>query len=334
MGVENTHVKSLADDLLNYLRKELRNQAMKYSSPPTSLTSGFTTHMYKFQLNEVPDEVSKPLVLRLYPKTFPPGQANLEGLAQNALSDAGYPAPRVFFICSDTTILGGEFIIMKFMPGEMMMNSYPIEIVPEKLAEAHVALHKIDSQPIVEALTEKGFFSLKEKGLFFENLQSVIDLTEIQITTNHLEWLKPSLKWIKDNRPTENVRLAVTHGDFQPFNILVNQGKISAVLDWGGFRVLESEIDVANTKIKFTCLGPFLVPNIDWVQFYNRYYECYSNESPLDQAKVEYYAALWCIRWILQYLVLGWKVLGIPGVQDCLVHRFQEITGIKLKRPS
>jgi aminoglycoside phosphotransferase (APT) family kinase protein len=332
--MEELNVKNLADCLINYLRKELCNQSVQYGSPPTPLTGGFTTSLFKFQLKDVSEELSKPLVLRLYPKTYPAGQANLEGLAQNALSDVGYPAPNVYFICSDTTILGGEFIIMKFIPGEMMMNAYSITVAPEMLAKAHVALHKIDPQIIVEALTENGLFSLKEKGFFPENLMSVINSLETQTTTNNLDWLKSSIRWIKENRPTENIRLVINHGDFHSFNILVDQENISAVLDWSGFKVQEPEYDISNTKIKLTCIGPSVFPNIDWMQFINRYYECYCNELPLDQIKVEYYDALVCIGLILSFEVHGFEVFSRPGVQERLVHSFQENTGIKLKRTS
>jgi len=332
--MEELNEKRVTDGLITYLRKELRDQSMQYRSPPTSLTGGFATHLFKFQLKDMSEEFSKPLVLRLYPKSYPAGQANLEGLIHNALSKAGYPAPPVYFICSDTTILGGEFLIMKFMSSEGMMDAFPIDIVPARLAKAHVVLHKIDPKPVVEYLTEKGFFSLKEKGYFLENLMSYIESTETQITANNLEWLKPGVQWIKENRPTENIRLVINHGDFHPNNILVDQGKISAVLDWSGFKVWEPEYDVAHTIIVWTCVGPSVFPNIDWNQFVNRYYECYLSEYPLNQARVEYYKAWRCIFFIFAFEGMGVEVFGRSGVQERLVQRFQEITGIELKRIS
>lgn len=332
--MEEVDVKRLANDLLTYLRTELRNPSVHYQSPPTPLTGGHVTNLYKFQLKDAAKELSKPLVLRLYPTTFPIGQAYLEGIAQNAISHAGYPAPPVYVICTNPRILGGEFIIMACMPGNMMWYAYSMTMVPEMLAKAHVALHHIDPQPIIEELTEQGFFSRHEKGLYSEDVSSYIDLIETQITTHRVEWLKPSLQWIKEKRPPTLGKRAVCHMDFHPANILIKQGTISAVLDWTGFRIWEPETDVANTIITFTCVAPSMDRTIDWNHFINRYYECYLNGNPLDQARVAYYEALRCIRFILAFEVEGFEVFGRLGVQARLVQRFHELTGIKLKRPN
>jgi len=331
--MEELNVKRLADGLLMYLRNELRNQSIQYSSPPTPLTGGYVTNLYKFQLKDVSEELSKPLVLRLYPKSHPAGQAFVEGNAQNVLFNASYPAPRVFFICSDTTVLGEEFIIMEFMPGEMMMHAYSIEIIPKMLAKIHVDLHRIDPKPIVEALTEKGFFSRTEKGSFSKDLTSFIGFLETKIRTMNLTWLKPGLQWVKENRPTENIKHVINHGDFHPFNILVDHGEISAVLDWSGFCIGEPELDVANTKSKLTCIAPSAFPDIDWMQFINRYYECYLNEWSLDQGKVEYYEAAYCLRLlVLTEMGFGERIPSLQKVEERIINRFKKITGINLKR--
>lgn len=220
---------------------------------------------------------------------FPEGT---NGVVQNHVAAAGYPAPRVFFICLDSTILGGEFIIMAFIPGDMMMNAVPTERVPEKLVEAHVALHTIDPRPLAKALTEQGVFSSHEQGVFFEDLPSLIDFMETQITAHNLEWLKPGIQWLQDTRPTTGEKLVLCHGDFHPWNILVDHGAISAVLDWGGFRVWDPESDISGTKMKLTCVAPSVFPDIDWLQLARRYYECYSSEFPIDQSRVEYFEAV------------------------------------------
>jgi aminoglycoside phosphotransferase (APT) family kinase protein len=114
---------SLTERLLAYLRNELLDPLVDYRSPLTPLKGGYTTALYRFQLQNVSEELSKPLVLRLYPPLVHAGRADFEGVVQNALATTGYPVPRVFFISMDRTILGGEFIIMAFMLGEMKLAS-------------------------------------------------------------------------------------------------------------------------------------------------------------------------------------------------------------------
>jgi hypothetical protein len=106
----------IATPLLQYLRDEHDTQSLQYRSPPTPLTGGYESHLYVFQLDHVSEELSKPLVLRLF------HQAYLEGTAHNILVEAGYPVPPVSAICSDPSILGDEFIIMAFMPGKLLLD--------------------------------------------------------------------------------------------------------------------------------------------------------------------------------------------------------------------
>jgi hypothetical protein len=105
-------------------------------------------------------------------------------------------------------------------------------------------------------------------------------------------------------------------------------GKISAVLDWSGFKLWEPESDVANTLNRF-CLMPVIFPQIDWGPVGVQYFDLYLQECPLNPVKVEYYEAVWCIRGFLFY-DLGFEVFGRPEIQERLIKRFREVTDIKL----
>jgi len=316
----------IATPLLQYLRDEHDNQSLQYRSPPMPLTGGYGTHLYVFQLEHVSEELSKPLVLRLFHQAYPHGQAYLEGTAHNILVEAGYPAPPVSAICSDPSILGDEFIIMAFMPGKLLMDC-SLERVSGLLAQAHSWLHNIDTEPIMKKLTEQGFFARADKGLYWNDLTSLLDSSDQQITLHNLEWLKPGFQWLKTHRPKHGKR-AIYHGDFHPLNILVEQGEISAVLDWSSFKLWEPESDVANTLNRF-CLMPAIFPQIDWDPVGVQYFDRYLQERSLDPVKVEYYEAVWCIRGFLLY-DMGFEVWGRPEIQERLVKRFREVTNIKL----
>ncbi len=99
-------------------------------------------------------------------------------------------------------------------------------------------------------------------------------------------------------------------------------------MDWSGFKLWESESDVANTLNRF-CLAPAFSPQTDWEYIGIHYLNRYLQERPLDLVKVEYYEAVWCIRGFLLY-DMGFEVWGRPGIQERLVKRFREVTNIKL----
>ncbi|MCW4040690.1 MAG: hypothetical protein NWE83_08060 [Candidatus Bathyarchaeota archaeon] len=81
-----------------------------------------------------------------------------------------------------------------------------------------------------------------------------------------------------------------------------------------------------------SCVFAVVVPNIDWMQFVNRYYESYLKQCPLNQTRIEYYQAYRCIRLILVMEVYDINVAGKrTQIEKRLIHRFHEITGIELE---
>lgn len=85
------------------------------------MTGGFDIRIFRFQLNEIPSKLSCPLILRLF-KNSSQHRAIFKRAAQSAVVDAGYPAPRVFFTCTDDSVLGGSFMIIKLIPEQTMVN--------------------------------------------------------------------------------------------------------------------------------------------------------------------------------------------------------------------
>lgn len=307
------------EKLLKYFYKELGDTSINYKTPPTPVTGGEVTSMYKFHLSHVPDHLNIPLVIRIFPTFFRKNQANKERLVQNALKEAGYPVPRVFFIGDETSIFDLQFIIMEFMPGKPLWNM-DLNDMPEILAKLHVELHKIDPSPI---MNELGFPS---NDL---NFCPSLDYVEVLINRLNQERLKPGLQWLKENRPkTES--LVICHGDFHPLNILYDQDSVSAVVDWATFRFDDPAYDVATTRMVLSVLGPVFYPMIDWDEFLTRYFEQYQKENSLDPEKVDFFDAVRLLR-ALNELDRGFKVWRIPAIEKTFIETFREKTDVKIK---
>ena len=112
-------------------------------------------------------------------------------------------------------------------------------------------------------------------------------------------------------------------------NIMVNQGRTAAVLDWSGFYFCEPEYDIASIKIKFLYIAPFLT-HMDYTEFYPKFITRYQRKIPIDTERMKYYEAVWCIRFLMWTEII--ERLNAPGVQESLIQRFHEITGIMLKQ--
>lgn len=144
----------------------------------------------------------------------------------------------------------------------------------------------------------------------------------------NIGWLKPAVRWIHQNKPTRGRRV-LCHGDFHPLNDLVNDGRVSGVLDWPACRILEPEWVVAGTSVVCSHLLPFIIPGIDWLGLVNGYLESYKDRAKLDSGRLEYYEAVQCINY-LEALASGLAEIDFPGAKDGLVEKFNEISGIKL----
>ena len=145
----------IANNLLAYLREQLNDAGVDYRIAPASLCGGYETRMFRFQLDQAPDELSAPLVLRVFPARQPPERAIWESAVQNSLADQGYPVPRVYFAGTNAGFFGGPFVIMQFLPGETLLAAEPAR-APEMLGAAHAALHKLSPEPLIDTLRERG----------------------------------------------------------------------------------------------------------------------------------------------------------------------------------
>jgi aminoglycoside phosphotransferase (APT) family kinase protein len=325
---DSQRLADIKENLLAYLRSELDNQQLTYVSLPTPVTGGFDTRIFRFQLKGVPSKLSCPLILRLFGKSSQ-HRALFESAVQNAVADSGYPAPRAFFTCTDESVLGGSFMIMELMLGQPMFNM-PIENVPDMLAKAHLHLHSIDVESVCKSLDVAGI--RQDRYSIEDRLSWLVD----RIESPGFEWLQPGLRWIVANRPENPDRLVVCHGDFHGNNILIQEGEVSGVLDWSGFLVGDPAYDIGIIKVLGTVVAPSLfseVPEAYWVQFFNRYYDSYQRECPLDPVRVEYYEVFRCLRALLEGAE-GHAAFCHPEIMRRLSDHFEKITSVRLTLPA
>ena len=60
-----------------------------------------------------------------------------------------------------------------------------------------------------------------------------------------LWWLQPGLEWVQRHQGKDVQRRVLCHADMNLGNIMVDQGRTAAVLDWSGFCFCEAEYDLA-----------------------------------------------------------------------------------------
>ena len=318
----------ISDKLIAYIRDKLNNPEIEYLSPLAQLQGGYETSTYRFKLKCVGDEYSQFLVLRLYPQFYGTQNAIWESTVQNVLAGEGYPAAKVHFVCTDMSILGGAFFVMDYIPGQPLMFTPP-ETVPELLGKTHAALHKIDPKPLIKTLQKQ---DIDEYGY---SLNSGFDW--LNNRASKLPWIREGVSWLIENRPPEPERLAVCHGDFHALNILVNDGVVTGVLDWG-FRIADPVFDVANTIVLTTIPAKYLstsmegFSSVDWDLAAELYLSEYQTHKELDRTNLDYYRVRRCLMALVQGFE-GQKVWQHPMIVRDLVSYIQIITGIQITVP-
>jgi aminoglycoside phosphotransferase (APT) family kinase protein len=314
-------IKQISEGLIAYLRAETGNPTMDYEEPPTQMQGGYETSTFRFKLRGASQALSSPLVLRLYPSRFGPDNALWESTIQNVLADQGYPVARVYWTCTDMSILGGAFFVMALLPGDLMTTA-PFETIPGMMGTAHARLHNTDPEPVIRALQEQGFDQRRYR------LSGRMDW--LQVHASRHPWLKEGVDWLIENCPPEPTGLAVCHGDFHPLNILVQDGQVTGVLDWPGFIVADPVLDIANTVTLTQISAKHILGLQEVGPAVELYLDAYRAQRPLDLGNLDYYRARRCIHALWEGAG-GQSVWQHPGIVQDLVATTQAVTGLRIE---
>jgi aminoglycoside phosphotransferase (APT) family kinase protein len=323
-------IETLSAKLISYLRAKLGNSALDLASPLARLQGGFETASYRFELDGASGGLSRPLVLRLYPQFYGTGNAIWESTVQNVLAGEGYPVAQVRDVCTDMSILGGAFFIMDHLPGRPLAFA-PSDSVPGLLGKVHAELHSIDPDLLVKALDEKG---VDDYGY---RLESRFDWLDDR--AKKLPWLRQAVDWLLEHRPPEPERLSVCHGDFHPFNIMYDEGKVTGVLDWPGFAVTDPVYDIGNTMVLITITSKHVAASmgdfsfVDWDLMADLYLTAYRAHRSLDDTNLAYYQVRRCAMALVQG-VEGQKVWQHPLIVRDLLAYIHDITGVQVTMPA
>lgn len=269
---------------------------------------------------------------------------------QNALAGLGYPAPRVLYVWTGEDTVGGAFMIMERMPGRALNDavlspSTTIFRVSNLMADAHLALHRLDPEPVRAAVVDEGLPI---------DLLSVSDWLEHFARIAHesgMHGLDEGIDWLRANQPPQTGPPVVCHGDFHPLNLMLNNGKITGVIDWPWTRIAPAEYDVgaAMAIIKHgpVSLPEALAPLVDALRarLVRGYLRMYASQRPLDDMALVYYEALRTLAFLFeggrQRLVDAGEI-EYPGKPSAfrgrrqingIGRRFKEITGIRVTLP-
>jgi aminoglycoside phosphotransferase (APT) family kinase protein len=217
---------------------------LRYARRPTPLSGGYWATLYAFCLVGAPPGFEGELVLRLMPDG---ARASREVVVQHAVAQAGFPAPRIRLTGDRNGGLGAAFSIMDRAPGGSLASGLSgrervrvFRRVPALLGETMAALHRLDASPVLDALASAGLPRMAQ------GVGGLLDEIGERIARLRVRGFDSALAWLHARR-VEPERLVVCHGDLHPLNLVLHEGRVSALVDWTNARIAEPAFDVAYT---------------------------------------------------------------------------------------
>lgn len=164
-----------------------------------------------------------------------------EAAALSAVAGTDVPAPAVCHHCTDTSVLGEEFLVLEHLEGEVLEGELPArfdapgtrEAIVRGIVDALAALHAADPPAaFADDPATPGEYLEAQLGTFRRQLEWA---EEVTADARRVEGLAGLLDRLDDRRPDSAGDAAFVHGDFKPDNVLVAPGDspaIAGVLDW------------------------------------------------------------------------------------------------------
>ena len=237
-----------------------------------------------------------------------PVRALRERATQNAVAGLGYPVPRVLTASADRGPLGAGFLVMERAAGRPLLATRRPG-VGRTLAETHARLHALNPEALLRALDDEGRaagWGFDRDAVSFESHLAALDR---RIQQAGLTGLADGMRWLRTRQPAERSARVICHGDFHPQNLLVADGRTTAVLDWPNVVVAAPEYDVAATRVILTQTPVALFPVPVALRplaaagrrlLAARYLAVYRKLRPLDRTRLPYCEAAACMRGLVR----------------------------------
>lgn len=210
------------------------------------------------------DGVDQEIVLRQIPKGRKSRSLSPEFDVVSFVHQNGLPAPRPLWIEPTDNLLGGAFFATSKAPGANIGDVWGQKGASRELcleiADLYARLHQIPVDDVNAPVSPRS--TPDELRAMIAWQKDVLDKRGIAVDPV----LAALLSWLEANIPVESPRKSLIHGDAAFSNLLIEDGHISAVLDWEAAHVG----DVAD---ELAYLRPSVEPVMPWAEFVERYVE-------------------------------------------------------------
>lgn len=304
------------------------------------LEGGWSRHSYILSVED-PDQADARSGRDFVVRVRPPGPLLDTDLGQEfriyaLLADEPVPTPRVHGMeSSETTAFGGPFFVMDRVPGSAPNvwrrgDRTALEAdwedgrgIAEQLVANLAAIHSVHAGRLDGAMEQRGFRASVEH---WRGIQEEMRLVRDPI-------VEEAYAWVLDREPA-TVEPCLVHSDYRIGNCLIDDGRISGVLDWELSHVGDPRFDLGYLALeyhagKFAKSGSRLLNAVaerEW--FFDRYVALSGRDA--DREAVRTFGALGALM-LIAILTTGvrmysdgatsdirmaWNRFAIPGLRQ------------------
>lgn len=293
-------------EIIDYLGSQLPSAQNLVLEDVKQIAVGWSHETWLFDLCYREDGAEKKLGLCL---RRDPGNALLRHLSDlgeqfrvlKCLETTDLPTPKAYWYESDPAILGAPFLIMEKVAGECP-NPWGREgrayyaaaaergILPASFTASLAKLHSLDWRA-----AGLGFLGEPSPGEGFAR-REIAKWRELIATTSHPPEpiLTDLIAWLESNIPATD-RVTLVHGAYRTGNLLIDDDRVSAVLDWELQVLGDPMYDVAYVLSDLNREGTPLLSNLVERDAFFREYES-ATGFQIDESVCRYYNALYAMR--------------------------------------
>ncbi len=217
------------------------------------------------------------------------------------LEDTAVPSPRVHWYEPDPEVLGAPALLMDRVPGEcpspwrrsgraFYAAAAERGVLPLSFTDALVAIHTVDWQA-----AGLDFLGVPGPGADFAN-REIATWGQLIAESGHPGHpiLTDLIGWLEANAPSTD-RLTLVHGAYRTGNVLIDDDRVSAVLDWELQVIGDPMYDVAYVLTELNREGTDLLSNVVPREVF---FERYQSETgiEIDEDRCRYYQLLYAMR--------------------------------------
>lgn len=239
-----------------------------------------------------------------------PGNALLRDLSDlgdqfrvlQCLADTDLPTPRAYFYEDVPNVLGAPFLVMEKVPGHCPNpwgregRKYYAEaaargVLPQSFTDALATLHKVDWRA-----AGLDFLGVPEAGTNAFALSEIAKWKGMIAESGHgpEPVLTDLICWLEANAPVTE-RLTLVHGAYRTGNLLIDDDRVSAVLDWELQVIGDPMYDVAYMLSDLNREGSDLLSNLVPRDMFFERYEA-ATGIRIDEDACRYYQLLYAMR--------------------------------------